>query len=71
MFRMIKTGNKKELSELSLKQREMFFQYQRDRVNREWPPLVPQTPANSPSPRLQSLRPTAIVLPTPRFTAEG
>ena len=51
MFRMFNCGEgKKELRELSIKQRQHLVDYERDKSLREWPPLprVAPTPNNTP-----------------------
>ncbi len=47
MLRRVKNNGETKLIELSLKQREMFLNYQKDKIDREWPPL-PSTPPNTP-----------------------
>lgn len=63
MLRQVKTGDKSTLMHLSIKQREMLFQYRADATRREWPtlqemlnmppPAPPNSPSNSAAPRVR------------------
>lgn len=41
MFRILKKPEGSKLAELSIKQREMYWEYERDRAIREYPALRP------------------------------